>query len=61
MAVINNIGITYGPTGVIIYGSDGKPKNLGGGGGGGTNSNVLIDGGTFLVPTQYVLIDAGIF
>lgn len=26
-----------------------------------TNSNVLIDGGTFLVPTNSVLIDAGSF
>ena len=33
----------------------------GGGGGGGTNSNVLIDGGTFVAPSDNTLIDAGIF
>lgn len=33
----------------------------GSGGGGGTNSNVLIDGGTFIAPSDNTLIDAGIF
>ena len=28
---------------------------------GGTNSNVLIDGGSFLEPNGYVLIDGGSF
>jgi len=29
--------------------------------GGGTNSNVLIDGGTFTAPNENVLIDGGLF
>ena len=29
--------------------------------GGGTNSNVLIDGGSFLSPNENVLIDGGVF
>jgi hypothetical protein len=32
-----------------------------GGGGGGTNSNVLVDAGSFLAPSDNTLIDAGIF
>jgi len=32
-----------------------------GGGGGGTTTNVLVDGGTFMVPFDNTLIDAGAF
>jgi hypothetical protein len=32
---------------------------IGSGGGGGTNSNVLIDGGSFTAPNENVLIDGG--
>jgi hypothetical protein len=62
MQVVDNNGNVFGVSSIEIIGPDGKPKTIGGGGGGGgTNSNVLIDGGTFLIPTQNVLIDAGIF
>lgn len=58
----NRLGTGATGAGNLYLADDGTWKTIptSGGGGGGTNSNVLIDGGTFAAPNN-ALIDAGSF
>lgn len=64
LGVIDPDRLGTGATGAgnLYLADDGTWKTIptSGGGGGGTNSNVLIDGGTFAAPNN-ALIDAGSF
>lgn len=59
--IIQEIGVALNTTDLDTQYFRSYQGTGGGGGGGGTTSNVLIDGGSFIAPSDNTLIDAGSF